>query len=152
MKYVREALIIMGFTFAGEFLHGILPLPVPAGVYGLFLLLGALMSGMIKLKDVELTGNFLLDTMTMMFIPAAVAIMNSYDILAPVLLPYMLIIVLSTILLMSLTGLTAQGILRRTENKDSKDAEEAEPVVKETIGIGSRKIFEKNAVEETAEL
>ena len=36
MKYVKECLIIFGITLAGEVLNGILPLPVPAGVYGLF--------------------------------------------------------------------------------------------------------------------
>ena len=39
MKYVRQIGIILGITLAGEFLNQILPLPVPAGVYGLFLML-----------------------------------------------------------------------------------------------------------------
>ena len=43
MKYVRQIGIILGITLAGEFLNQILPLPVPAGVYGLFLMLAALM-------------------------------------------------------------------------------------------------------------
>ena len=41
MKYVRQIGIILGITLAGEFLNKILPLPVPAGVYGLFLMLAA---------------------------------------------------------------------------------------------------------------
>lgn len=61
MKYVKECLIIFGITLAGEVLNGILPLPVPAGVYGLFLLLFLLCRGILKLEDVEATGNFLLD-------------------------------------------------------------------------------------------
>lgn len=137
MKYVREVLIVIAFTFVGELLNALLPLPVPAGVYGLFLLLIALVSGVIKLEDVETTGNFLLDTMTMMFIPAAVAIMNSVDVLMPVLVPYILIIVISTILVLSVTGLTAQGILKHTESASSEEAEEQEPVVEMTTGIAS---------------
>ena len=65
MKYVKQVGIIWGFTMAGELLHAILPLPVPSGVYGLFLLLGALMAGWVRLESVEGTGNFLMDTMTM---------------------------------------------------------------------------------------
>ena len=39
MKYIKESAIIFGITMIGEFLNKLLPLPVPAGVYGLFLLL-----------------------------------------------------------------------------------------------------------------
>ena len=51
MKYVRQIGIILGITLAGEFLNKILPLPVPAGVYGLFLMLAALMTGVVKLES-----------------------------------------------------------------------------------------------------
>ena len=60
MKYVKQITIITGMTLAGEALNWLLPLPVPAGVYGLFLMLAALMSGLVKLESVEGTGNFLL--------------------------------------------------------------------------------------------
>lgn len=58
MKYVRQIGIILGITLAGEFLNQILPLPVPAGVYGLFLMLAALMSGVVKMESVEGTRQF----------------------------------------------------------------------------------------------
>ena len=55
MKYVKEIVIIFGITMVGELLNKFIPLPVPAGVYGLFILLGGLCSGIIKLSDVEVT-------------------------------------------------------------------------------------------------
>ena len=116
MKYVKEIMWIIAFTFLGELLNTLLPLPVPAGVYGMILLLIALVTGIVKLPEVEGAGNFLLDTMTMMFIPAAVGIMSAIDILLPVLLPYLVIIVVSTVLVMIVTGLTATAILRRSES------------------------------------
>ena len=63
MKYVKQIGVILGITMLGEVLYVVLPLPVPAGVYGLFLMLGALISGLVKLESVEGTGNFLFDTM-----------------------------------------------------------------------------------------
>ena len=48
MKYVRQIGIIWGMTLAGELLNLLLPLPVPAGVYGLFLLLAALLTGAVE--------------------------------------------------------------------------------------------------------
>jgi len=49
MKYVKQSSIIFGITMAGELLYTLLPLPVPAGVYGLFLLLAGLCTWIIKL-------------------------------------------------------------------------------------------------------
>ena len=79
MKYVKEIVIIFGITMVGELLNKFIPLPVPAGVYGLFILLGGLCSGIIKLSDVEVTGNLLLDLMPVMFIPAAVGIIDKIE-------------------------------------------------------------------------
>lgn len=120
MKYVKQAGIIFGITLTGELLNGILPLPVPAGVYGLFLLLAALIFGVVKLEWVEGTGNFLMDTMTMMFIPATVGIIESFDELKTVLVPFMLIIAVSTIVVMAVTGKVSQSMMK----PDKKEKEE----------------------------
>ena len=122
MKYVKEVAWIMAFTFIGEALNKLLPLPIPAGVYGLVLLLAGLITGIVKLEDVETTGGFLLDTMTLMFIPAAVGIMSVTDILLPVLVPYLVIIISSTVIVMTVTGIAASLILRRSEKKEYKEA------------------------------
>ena len=53
MKYLSQFLIILGFTFAGEALQRIIPLPIPASVYGLLLLFGALCLGLVKLEQVN---------------------------------------------------------------------------------------------------
>ncbi|MBO5598807.1 CidA/LrgA family protein [Oribacterium sp. NK2B42] len=124
MKYVKEVAWIMAFTFIGEALNKLLPLPIPAGVYGLVLLLAGLITGIVKLEDVETTGGFLLDTMTLMFIPAAVGIMSVTDILLPVLVPYLVIIISSTVIVMTVTGIAASLILRRSEKKEYKEAAE----------------------------
>ncbi|MCR5008238.1 MAG: CidA/LrgA family protein [Oribacterium sp.] len=124
MKYVKEVAWIMAFTFIGEALNKLLPLPIPAGVYGLVLLLAGLITGVVKLEDVETTGGFLLDTMTLMFIPAAVGIMSVTDILIPVLVPYLVIIISSTVIVMTVTGIAASLILRRSEKKEYKEAAE----------------------------
>ena len=67
MKYVKQSCIIFGITMAGELLNRLLPLPVPAGVYGLFLLLIGLCAGVIRLEQVEETGSFHLEIMPIMF-------------------------------------------------------------------------------------
>ena len=38
MKYLRQLLIILIFSFIGEVLHSLIPIQVPASIYGLVLL------------------------------------------------------------------------------------------------------------------
>ena len=59
MKYLRQFCIILLISALGEGLHILLPLPVPASVYGLVLMLGALTSGILKLEQVEDAADFL---------------------------------------------------------------------------------------------
>ena len=117
MKYVRQIGIIWGMTMAGEFLNVLLPFPVPAGVYGLFLLLGALLTGVVKIESVEATGNFLMDIMSMMFIPATVGLMEYAQQIKEILVPYTVIIACSTVAVMAATGRLAQVMIERQERK-----------------------------------
>ena len=117
MKYVRQIGIIWGMTMAGEFLNFLLPFPVPAGVYGLFLLLGALLTGVVKIESVEATGNFLVDIMSMMFIPATVGLVEYAQQIGEILVPYTVIIACSTVAVMAATGRLAQVMIERQERK-----------------------------------
>lgn len=118
MKYVKEIAIIFGITMVGEILNEAVPLPVPAGVYGLFLLLGLLCSKVIKLEDVSATGNLLLDLMPLMFIPAAVGLIDKVDQLKEVLVPLVVISVASTFIVMAVTGKTTEFVLKRLKKED----------------------------------
>lgn len=121
MRFLKETTIIFGITMAGEFLNYLLPLPVPSGVYGLFILLALLCTGGIKLEDVELVGSFFLDIMPLMFIPAGVGLINSASDMKSILLPLIVITVVSTIFVMASTGRAAQYLIRRwTGEKDNK--------------------------------
>lgn len=113
MRYLKESAIIFAITLAGELLNHTLPLPVPAGVYGLFLMLILLCSGLLKLKDIEATGNFLLDIMPVMFIPASVGLIESYQQLESVLIPILATTVISTVIVMAVTGKVAEAMLKR---------------------------------------
>ncbi len=53
MKYFKQFGVILTVSFLGEVLHAVLPLPVPASIYGLVLMLIALMTGIIPLAKVQ---------------------------------------------------------------------------------------------------
>lgn len=123
MKYLKEVAIIFGITMVGEILNEFIPLPVPAGVYGLFILLGLLCTKAVRLSDVAATGNLLLDLMPLMFIPAAVGLIEKFEELKAILVPFIVITVLSTFLVMTITGKAAEAVLNGKE-KAGKEREE----------------------------
>ena len=117
MKYIHQFLIIMSISFIGELLS-LLPLPVPASVYGLLILLTCLFTGVIKLKDVEDVADWLILIMTVLFVPSAVSLMNVGDELLGDIVVIGVVLVVSTIVVMVTTGKVAQLIIERKENKN----------------------------------
>ena len=117
MKYIHQFLIIMAISFIGELLS-LLPLPVPASVYGLFILLICLFTGIIKLKDIEDVADWLILIMPVLFVPSAVSLMYVGDELLGDIVVIGVVLVVSTIVVMVTTGKVAQLIIERKENKN----------------------------------
>ena len=113
MKLFYEFGIILFVTFLGEALHAVLPLPIPASIYGLLLMLLALCTRLVKLERVKRASDFLISIMPPMFIPAAVGLVAVWGELSRVLVPVSVITVLTTVLVMAVTGRTAQAVIRR---------------------------------------
>lgn len=97
----------------------VLPLPVPAGVYGLVLLLAALGSGVLRLDQVKEAGGFLIGILPLLFVPAAVGVMDLWAELGAMLLPCLIAVVLVTLLVMGVSGRVTQRI-RRTLDKGAE--------------------------------
>ena len=114
MKYVKEFGIILIVSLVGELLNYFLPLPVPASIYGLVLMLFSLLTGLIRLGDVRDTACFLIEIMPLMFIPAAVGLMTSWSVIRANLLAYLVIAAVSTVAVMAVSGLVTQGVRRRS--------------------------------------
>ena len=117
MKYLKQFAVILTMTFLGEVLHLLLPLPVPASIYGMVLLLISLMTGIIKLEQVRETGTFLIEIMPIMFIPAGVGLLDSWRSLRPILIPVLVITVVSTIFVMGISGKVTQFVIRKERRR-----------------------------------
>lgn len=113
MKYLTQFLIIMGFTLLGEALQRIIPLPIPASVYGLSLLFLALCLKIVKAEQVKETGGFLTSILPILFVSPAVGIVEDWGLIAGDLVPIVLILVGSTIASFGISGRIAQAILRK---------------------------------------
>ena len=117
MKYVKQFGIILVISLIGELLNFLLPLPIPASIYGLVLMLGCLQLHIIPLSEVKETSAFLIEIMPLMFIPAAVGLITSFDILKAHLAAYLVITVVSTFLVMLVSGHVTQLVIRKKGGK-----------------------------------
>ena len=110
MKFLRQFMIILLLSFLGEVLKMFIPLPIPASVYGLVLMLLCLVTGILKTSQVKEAAFFLIEIMPVMFIPAAAGLIDSWKVLQPLLLPILVITVVITIFVMVVTGKISQMI------------------------------------------
>ena len=120
MKYIKQLVIIVGISLVGELLKHLLPLPIPASIYGMVLLFVGLMTGVIKLESVKETGKFLIEIMPVMFIPAGVGLLTSWDTLSRILVPVSLITVVTIITVMAATGWVSQIMIRKAGEKQDE--------------------------------
>ena len=118
MKYLKQFLIILVISLIGEILNKLLPLPVPASIYGMVILFAGLLSGIIKLESVKEAGSFLIEIMPVMFIPAGVGLMSSWLNLKPVIIPVCIITVVAIFTVMLVSGHVTQYIVKHSKNKD----------------------------------
>lgn len=126
MKYFRQFAIIILLSFTGEILHTVIPLPIPASIYGLVLMLTALLTGILKLHQVRDAAKFLIEIMPMMFIPAGVGLLESWGVLKPVLVPVSVITIVSTVIVMGVSGRVTQTLILRKEKHQSSSGKGAE--------------------------
>lgn len=112
MIYIRQFAAVLAVSFLGEILNAVIPLPIPASIYGLVLMFLLLESGLVKFEKVEATTVFLKNALVVSLIPSAVGVMAAWDVLRPILLPAILIIVLTNVLVLAVSGHTAQAIVR----------------------------------------
>ena len=117
MKLVKQFLIIIAFSFLGEILHALLPIPIPASIYGIALLFAALQLKLIKVADIAETSAFLIEIMPIMFIPPAVGLMKSWDVVKDSLAAYVAVTFVSTFVVMYAAGAVTQMIIRHDKRK-----------------------------------
>ena len=123
MKYLKQFLIILTISLIGEVLKALIPLPIPASIYGMVILFVCLLSGAIKLDAVRDVGTFLIQIMPVMFIPAGVQLMASWNVLSPLLVPASVVTVVVLIAVMVVTGRVSQRIIRLERKRGKNDAE-----------------------------
>lgn len=125
MKFIKQFGIILAISFIGEIMNYLIPLPVPASIYGLVLMLLCLHFGIVHIDSVKDSGKFLIEIMPLMFIPAAVGLIESWKTIGSKIGTYLIIMVLSTIFVMIVAGHTTQAFIHFSKSKDNQERKDS---------------------------
>lgn len=110
MKIYFQLLIILGFSFVGDTLSNSLHLPVPGSILGMIFLFLALQFKVLKFTDVDEVGSFLINNMTILFLPAGVGIMAKWSLISNFWWQIALIVLLALIVNVFVLGHLVQFI------------------------------------------
>lgn len=118
MKYIKQLFWILLFSALGELLQAVIPLPIPAAIYGLVLLFAALCTGLLKTESIADTAHFLITVMPLLFVAPAVSILGYWDILSPNLVSILLVMILSTVIVFAVSGLVTKWLRRKGDREN----------------------------------
>ena len=117
MKLLFQFFIIIVISFVGELLNRFIPLPIPASIYGIVILFVALKMKWVKESHISEVCSFLIAIMPVLFIPAAVGLVESWSVISENLVKYILILIISTIVVMAVSGLVTQYVIKHGKEK-----------------------------------
>lgn len=121
MKFMHQILLIFLFSFLGELLHSLIPIPIPASIYGMVLIFTALSLKIIKPTDVRAAGSFLISILPVLFVAPIVSLMDCWEMIRPQLIPIVAILLVSTVVCFAVCGWTAQFFIRKKQEDHKHD-------------------------------
>ena len=119
MKYIKQLLIILFFTALGEALAYLIPLPIPAAIYGLVLLLIALCTGLLKTSQVKAASDFLISIMPVLYVPICVRILEYWGLISQNAAAIITITVVSTFLVFGVSALVTQWLMKKRRDQSN---------------------------------
>lgn len=113
MRLLRQFLIVLIICFIGEVLNKVVHIPLPGSIIGMILLFIFLFTGVIRLEMIDEISKFLIDHLAFFFIPSGVGLLAYMGIISENFIPIIAICLITTILVMVVTGVTIQLIKGR---------------------------------------
>ena len=128
MNILKQWILILFVYFLGEVSAKSLSLPIRGNIMGMIFLFIFLVTGIIKLEKIEDAAKSILSNLAFLFIPAGVGLMNYFGIISNYVAQILFIVVITTFIVMSCTGLTVQLISRKIESTAVKKIKNKEAI------------------------
>lgn len=119
VRIVVHILFLYGILFIGDFIQEILKIPIPGSVIGMLLFFLLLKSGIVKLAWIQEGTSLLLRHLTLFFIPVTVGFIEYLELFSGRGLLLLLTAVISTALVMGISGLVSDRLARRREEREA---------------------------------
>ena len=101
---IFQCAIVFAFLALGELIVWLTGVKLPSSIIGLLLLTLSLKLGIVRLRHVDLVGNFLVKNLGFFFVPPGVALMLYFDIIEAQLVPIVVASAVSTVIVLVITG------------------------------------------------
>lgn len=122
MKIVKQFTLIVAIMFIGKWLIEVTGIPMPANVLGMIILLIALVTGVLKEKDIKDTSDFIISHLSLFFVVPSVGIILYLDLFTKSFFKLMIPLLGSILLGLFVCGKVVEGvILLQDRNKLKKD-------------------------------
>jgi holin-like protein len=118
MKQIKQLSIILFVSFLGELCHVWIPLPIPASIYGMVLLLLALLFKLVKIDHINEMGTFLVKILPLLFVVPTVGLVKHWDLIRTNLIGIIVIILVTTVLTFVVSGSVAKIFRKGGEADD----------------------------------
>jgi len=112
LKYLLQFLLLMIFVLLGEAVYAIVPLPIPSSIWGLLLLLTALLTGIVKQSQIENIANMFFVILPILFVAPAVGVLEVFGDIAEVWPAMLAVVVITYLAAMASTGWLAEVMVR----------------------------------------
>ena len=116
MNIMGELAVLFGVCLIAEGVSALLPVPFPASVIGMLLLLALLMVRVVRERHIDRVCGFLSDNMSFFFVAPCVGLLKHLDVLLQCLVPFCIIALVTTPVVYFVTAWTVQltrALLRR---------------------------------------
>lgn len=117
MKLLKQIGIVLAISLLGNILSQILKIPIPGTVMGMILLFIALSFNIIKEEQIDEFSELLLLNIAFLLIPPGVGLLRSIDSIAKSWVKILIVVIVSTIITMGVTGLVVQFMIKKLEGK-----------------------------------
>ena len=101
---IFQCAIVFAFLALGELIVWLTGVNLPSSIIGMLLLTLSLKLGIVRLRHVDLVGNFLVKNLGFFFVPPGVALMLYFDIIEAQLVPIVVASAVSTVIVLVITG------------------------------------------------
>ena len=118
MHYLKQICLILGFSFLGVVCRALIPLPIPASIYGMVLLFAALSLKIVKLEQVRDAGSFLTSILPVLFVAPVVNLMDCWEQVRDAMVPLAVIVAATTAITFAAAGLVTKLMMKGDKGRD----------------------------------